>query len=154
MHDHWTAEQLAFLGTIEDLDHLGDFALAQIREIRPAPLVMVCGPMTSGGLPTYEANAERFRNVHVQLHCENVTFYNQLPLQAVTKRVTTHHSGGEYCTDILERIFRPLLESDYIYKVIFLPEWERSRGAAREHEIAQAKGLIIEYYPAELLSAA
>ncbi len=114
-------------------------------------VVQICGPMTTGGLGSLEANMKRFAHAIDQARANGRQVFNQIPFQEVIIRVTDHHAGGAYRMDILTDFYRPLFESKLITCTLFLPGWEDSTGASQERVYAELVGIAIEEYPQEWL---
>ena len=62
MYRHWTPEQADRLDTVRSLEEAGDLAVEILSQMRESEqiILQVCGPMTSGGLGSLEANMARF----------------------------------------------------------------------------------------------
>ncbi len=151
-NDHWlqeehdetlrcdTFKQLAGVG----IRILGEFKLKSGGK----KVVMLSGPMTTGGLGTFEAN------MHVFGHCVDIArenglrVFNQLPFQTAMIRILnlpknpTFTTSEIYPQTILDDFYWPLMQSGGIDCMYFLPTWETSNGATQEWQKAAEIGKI------------
>jgi len=100
----------------------------------PQPLVMVCGPISTGGLGSIEQNMVRFRKMidFVKSLGENV--FDQLPFEPYLWRIIRgpNDHGGFH---LLEDFYQPLFER-YFSGLYFIPDWESSAGTCWERGMA------------------
>ena len=124
--------------------------LGRMRE-EARPIIQVCGPISTGGLGSVEANSARFwRSVEVASQHEMLVF-NQMPFQEAMIRLDKQRGQVGYCTDILDIFYTRIFQSGHIEEGLFLPDWEGSVGARWEREIMKRFGIRITEYPTEWL---
>ena len=102
---------------------------------------MVCGPISTGGAGSLEANIERFNEAIFTLENLGQKIFNQIPFEKAIGRL---HVPGEdgYDWNILYHFYEPIFESGSIRRKFFIPGWESSVGATWERK--QAAQLNIE----------
>ncbi|KND51005.1 MAG: hypothetical protein AB202_01180 [Parcubacteria bacterium C7867-007] len=147
-HDHWTEEHLARLDVHETFADAVTHGIEMLTELRKFGLVnQICGPMTTGGLGTLEANMDLFAYAVKMARERSYVTFNQIPFQKVIIRITDHHRGGPYNMGILTNFYGPLFQSGLVQQLLFLPGWESSTGACKEREFAQEYGIPVMEYP-------
>ncbi len=152
--EHWTEahiESLRAARTLEEAGHVGVTILERMR-VTGREIIQICGPMTTGGLGTLPKNMERFALAIERARGQGLLVFDQIPFQQAIIRVTDHHDGGAYCTDILEVFYRRILGCGHVSRALFLPGWESSRGARWEWEFVRSCGIPAELYPEAWLS--
>lgn len=108
-----------------------------------SPVVMVCGPITTGGLGDWRANMKRFAQYIKIVSDEGFTVFNQLVFEDGLWRVRKYNGKSD---DILLREFYlPLFQSGIIEALHFIPGWLTSYGTRWEHNQALELGLEIRY---------
>ena len=131
----------------EDLEKAGSiaelFIVAQrIIERMEKPLAQVCGPISTGGKGSVEANLHAFNETIKELHEQGLSVFDQMPFELPMKKLREKFSPNEYFESILTDFYHPLFESGAISRFYFMPDWQSSKGAKWEHE--KAKELDIE----------
>lgn len=140
MYDHWTEEHYAQLPLIDSLPDLGRMGIkmAAHLKLQHRYVAIVCGPMTTGGLGSLDANMARHALGQQRLRKLGIVVFNQAPFQEAIIRLTDHHNSTEYDMRILEDFYRPIFLSRHITHAWFLPGWEGSKGAAWERDFLLA----------------
>lgn len=126
--------------TFEDLLEIA----FRILKKAPKPICMVCGPITSGGGGSVEENLKMLKNVIEKLAGVEMTVFDQTIFEESLWRIT----ATPYCKGkdhLLEAFYLPILESGFLKKVYFLPDWRTSYGATWEHTQALKFGIEIVY---------
>jgi hypothetical protein len=78
--------------------------------------------------------------------------FDQTPFQeAMSRLVKANQNSKEYCLDILHVFYRGIFKSGLVSTLLFLPNWESSKGATWEWEEAGTLGIKRELYPIEWL---
>jgi len=122
------------------------FAVAeQILHRMPRPRAQVCGPITTGGAGSVEANLRRFDRAVTLLEKEGVGVFDQVPFEATMQRLKTLLEGEKYSMKLLEDFYLPIFEKHLVDRLYFLPDWQSSTGARWEHQQASRLGLEIMY---------
>lgn len=154
-NEFWTEEDAAHLRETTTLEEAGRIAIGVLERMRATgkEIVQVCGPMTTGGLGSLEANMERFRYAIARAKEEGLLIFDQTPFQEAIDTLTAHDGTNNYCDDILEVFFRGVLGSGHVSRALFLPDWESSRGACWEWEFVRSCGIPASPYPEAWLLA-
>lgn len=141
---YWTDEDFTYIESIETLKEM--YVLAErILSRMPDPIIEVCGPISTGGRGSVEANLEAFRATICALQDDGKHVFDQTPFEVGFKRVTRNLEPGEYMEAILTDFYQPIFESGRISTFYFMPDWQSSKGARWEHEQAKRLGIEIFY---------
>lgn len=129
-------EQKAFLrGMLEGL-------VSEIERLK-APVVRLCGPITTGGAG-YEENIKRFERAEAVMKEKGFSLVEFGPVEELAKEHAFPHEMW------MEEFHKPLLESGKIHVAYFLPGWEGSRGSVWEKDfIEKHTNIKVEYFPEE-----
>lgn len=138
---YWTQQEISLLETATDFSELKDIALIVLRRMQRG-IVQVCGPISTGGLGSVEANISRFDEVITRLTSEGENVFDQIPFEDSMHRIKEQRPCDGYNFALLEEFYAPIFESGLIWKFYFLQDWQSSVGARWEHE--QACKLNIE----------
>ncbi|HEY4486572.1 MAG TPA: DUF4406 domain-containing protein [Candidatus Paceibacterota bacterium] len=145
MHSHyWTDEDRRDLKVAQTYRDLSKIAL-QVLARMPEPRGELCGPITSGGAGSVEANLRRFDRAIQKLTEEGTEIFSQMPFEMIIQEMRQKMNLKEYDTYILNDFYLPIFESGFIHTLYFLPDWETSVGARWEHEQAERLGIAIIY---------
>lgn len=137
MNEWWMPEDrhdIEHAGTFTDL---GAIALRIVARM-PQPLGQVCGPISTGGAGSIEANLRRFRETIESLTRAGENIFDQMPFEEPMFEIRKRTGGAT----LLEDFYGPLFRSGLIRKLFFVPQWHTSVGANWERE--QAMRLRIE----------
>lgn len=116
--------------------------LAILRRAGP-PVGMVCGPITTGGLGSWQANMERFANYIRSASCGGSKIFNQLVFENGLWRIRKYHGRSD--DRLLQEFYQPLFEFGTMKTLHFIPGWPTSYGTRWEHNQALELGLEIKY---------
>lgn len=111
----------------------------------PGKAVMVCGPITSGGLRCVVKNTARLEGAIEMLAHLGEPVFTQLPLSGAITRISGNAAYYRGLDHLLETVYLPLFQSGYLSRLYFLPGWQSSLGATWEHARALELGLEIRY---------
>jgi hypothetical protein len=139
----------------ETFEELASIAIDMLNEIYTSEdiIVQICGPISTGGSGDIRKNINRFKKSIEIARKKGLKVFDQTPFEESVARLSSKYKKVDgYCIDILEIFYRRIFESKLVGKVLFLPDWQSSRGARWEREITTKLGLIIEDYPIEWLS--
>jgi hypothetical protein len=112
----------------------------------------VCGPITTGPGTIREKLLLFERAITYQRRLGRIVF-NQLPTEkklAVLWGQWKEKAGrnpDDYCFELLEEFYYPVLTSGLIQRLCFLPNWQMSIGARWEWRWGSILGLRIEEFP-------
>lgn len=151
---HWTDEDLARLEEVSTFEEAAGLAIEMLARLSETgkEIVQICGPMSTGGLGSLEANMERFRLAIERAHERGLVVFNQIPFQKVIIRLCRFEEGqSDYNWEILEIFYRRIFESGYVGRTLFIEDWDSSTGATWERRTVTKLGLIVEEYPMEWL---
>lgn len=132
--DYWESRDLYEAMTTTRFLGLTEIALRvlkQMRERRPnKPIVMICGPITSGGLGSEVLNTARFATAVQILKVNGHSVFDQLPFETHMKRLL------QTCPPehLLEHFYGSIFDSYYIKRAYFLPLWRSSIGSRWERK--------------------
>ncbi len=127
------------MGTESEIKTLTALAAKEIAHIKtiPPPVVRVSGPLTSDGPARYQYHAGRLLAAEQILRSRGISVWSFCDVE---KEI--YEQGYAY-DNIMRYFHKPILASGLIKEVYFLPQWERSRGATKEREIAIANGIPV-----------
>lgn len=152
MYPHWKPVHLEVVKTLESYIAMRDFALALLKDL-PAPIVQVCGPLTTGGKGSYEANVEVLHKGIHWLAARGKTVFDQRPFEDPMFKVIQAQKKTAYPHNLLEEFYLPLFQSGHIKELHFVPGWETSIGATWEYEQGKALGIAIFHLPPEFMES-
>ena len=142
--NYWTEEDRWGLEMAKNYRDLNKIALRVLKRM-PETRGELCGPITSGGAGSVEANLKRFDRAIKKLIADGTEIFSQMPFEAIIQDMRERMNITEYDTYILDEFYLPIFESGLIRRMYFLPDWETSIGAQWEHEQAKRLGLEIVY---------
>jgi len=111
---------------------LSEIALSVLKII-PEPVGQVCGPITSGGRGSFEANIKHFTNAINSLESRGINIFSQMPFEDKMQELKVVEG---YNWPVLHEFYQPIFESNLVRKLYFLPDWQESRGSCWEREQA------------------
>lgn len=145
-YKHWTPESLLSLDTLQTFAELREVAFMILKNM-PQPITEVCGPITTGGKGSIEANLNEFGRAIGFLVGQEKNIFDQRPFETHIARIRKNAQMEGYPYDLLEDFYLPIFESGLISEFVFLTGWEDSTGARWEHEQAKRLGINITYLP-------
>ncbi len=110
---------------------------------------MVCGPITTGGRGSIEANIEVFNATIAALQSEDKPIFNQVPYEEQILRLrmlwetVSPENVGKYCMPLLEDFYLPLFKSGHFRHGWFIPGWQSSYGATWERRQLSELGIVV-----------
>lgn len=138
----------------ETFEELADIAIDMLNEIHTSGdiIIQICGPISTGGLGDIKKNINRFKKSIEIARKKGLKVFDQTPFEESIARLSHKYKQVDgYCIDILEIFYRRIFESKLVDKVLFLPDWQSSKGARWEREVTAGLGMMIEDYPIEWL---
>ncbi|QQR82705.1 DUF4406 domain-containing protein [Candidatus Campbellbacteria bacterium] len=150
--EYWTQEDKDALETAQSYGEL--FTIAKrILDRMPRPRGQMCGPISTGGAGSVEANLKRFDVALEHILQNDVEVFNQMPFEVPMQRIKKElEPNVSYSMRLLEEFYSPIFENKLVDTLYFLPDWKTSRGANWEHDQAQRLGIEIIYLPEDLFS--
>ncbi len=142
---HELARRCAQARTFTELAAIAVHELHQF----PGSMHIVCGPITTGGLGSFEANFLRFNEVINDLLAKGYPVFSQIPYEDAIIRLRDEwvaadpRRAGTYCMPILLEFYASLFDSNKIGHAWFIRGWESSHGARWERERLSTIGVKI-----------
>src|SRR6266481_5273332 len=115
--------------------------------------IMVCGPISTGGRGSVEANMAMFHKGICLLAKQGKVIFDQRPFEVPMRRFIAARKEPGYAHELLDEFYLLLFKSGLIKELHFLPGWEGSTGARWEHEQAPRHGMAVFYLPSTLLDS-
>ncbi len=113
------------------MDVLNDF----YRDNFTKPMAMICGPISTGGKGSRDANLVVFDTVIKRLSAGGLYIFTQMPFERDMKRIYDANPELQGLI-LLEQFYLPIFKSGYIKMLCFMPGWEKSVGANWEYKQA------------------
>ena len=132
------------MGMAQSYRELTPIGLRVLNRI-PGDIVMVCGPISTGGLGSITENTEVFRKSIERVAAMGEHVFTQLPFEDAMQDIKGKLLPESDGLSLLELFYRPLFESGMIKRLYFIPGWEGSFGASWEHTVALELGIEIRY---------
>ncbi len=133
---YWTDKESKALERATSAKEMLPIALTVISRMPQGKIHQVCGPIGSGGhidLLGEEdgiiANLNSFNNTIKYLQTEGLNVFDQMPFEGPMQKLK---KPGVYPREILEDFYWPLFESGLLYKLVFMKNYETSKGALEE----------------------
>jgi hypothetical protein len=119
----------------------------------PHPIIMVCGPVSTGGVGDIHKNIEILNKTIIKLSSQGNHVFSQIPfedkLQLLKEKFGRSHE--EKAQILLDDLYLPIYKSGLIKKFYFIHGWESSHGARWERKIAATCQIEIEDLPKDFL---
>ena len=141
---YWTKsnfEQLTTAKSHKEMFYIAEDVLSRM----PRHRVQVCGPISTGGAGSIEANIKIFARVIDAFTKQGLVVFDQTLFENAMYKIRMKNSPDNYDHDILNDFYSPIFENKLIDEVHFLPDWHTSVGASWEHEIASKHRMKIIY---------
>lgn len=136
---YWKPEDFEKANRAKNLRELFDIAMAILNRM-PQPVILVSGPITTGGRGSIPENLRVFAETIRSVRSSGKTVYNQLPFEDKISELA-RKSSVPYFQAVLDEVYLPLLKSGKIAKIYFMPGWETSTGAKWEYSVAETLGI-------------
>lgn len=138
---YWTVAEVQAVEQAQTFEELLEIAHL-VASRMPQPLSIVCGPITSGGRGSIEANLREFTRAIEALRLDGWHVFDQMPFEDAIFRIkaSAYYRGGYH---LLHAFYQPLFESCLIQTMHFIPGWQTSGGARWERDEAKRLGLEI-----------
>ena len=133
-------EDHADIGEARSFEALLPIAL-RVLERMPPRVLMVCGPISTGGLGSIEKNLERFHVAIRILIMRGENIFSQMPFEhpiQQIRKIPGYEQGHEH---LLNSFYLPIFKSGRITRMCFLPDWHSSKGARWEFRQANLLGI-------------
>lgn len=148
---YWTDADFADLATAATYHEL--FVIAErILQRMPDNLTQVCGPISTGGLGSIEANLTVFDKTIKELQATGRLVFDQMYFEVPMQRLKADVSRVAE-QNLLDDFYLAIFKTGKISTLYFMPNWESSYGAQWEHRTGEELGLTIEYAPVPPITA-
>lgn len=134
-------EQIASADTFEEL---AEIALSRISKM-PKPVGVVCGPITSGGKGSMEANLKEYAAQIQNLISSGKSIFSPVPYEPRMQEIKKTPYYDPSRDHLMEVFYGTIFGSGMISEFYFIPGWESSYGARWEHNFAEKIGAKIFY---------
>ena len=132
------------MGMTQSYRELTPIGLRVLNRI-PGDVVMVCGPISTGGAGSMTENMRVFHDAIERVVQMGEHVFTQLPFEGAMQNIKGKLLPESDGLSLLELFYRPLFESGMIKRLYFIPGWEGSFGATWEHTVALELGIKIQY---------
>lgn len=145
-------ERLDSVETLEELAEIGIEVLKQMHSSGKT-IVYVAGPISTGGEGNIDKNLVRLSKAIVIAKNHGLQIFDQVIFEGAMRRLSYKYPkiNGYYVAP-LDFFYKPIFESGFIGKALFLPDWQSSKGATWERNLAKALNIKVEEYPEDWLS--
>ena len=133
-HHYWRSTDFEQVNHAQSYDDLLEVAL-RVIERTPAPIHQVCGPISTGGRGSVQANLEEFDRA-IEYFSQHVNVFDQMPFEHPMQRLKKTEDR-----DLMDVFYKPIFSSGEIDTLLFLPGWRSSTGARTEWEWADEHGI-------------
>ena len=130
--------------TVQDLFLVADDIVTRM-DPESTRIAQVCGPINNGGGGNIEANLAYLNDIIISLQKKGIAIFDQMPFESSMHRIVRELLSAHAHTDILKYFYEPLFRSGKIKVLYFVPGWEQSKGALKEHEMGQELSMEIIY---------
>ena len=133
-HHYWTPTDYQQISAAKNFDDLLVVANNVIART-PKPIYQVCGPISTGGAGSVEKNLEVFDQA-IEHFSNYANLFDQIPFEDPIQELKKTDKR-----DLLEIFYRPIIGSENIDTLLFLPDWRSSDGAQKEWAMGEKYGL-------------
>jgi len=147
----WTPHDIHALPLARSFSELTAIALSVLQRM-PEPVGQVCGPISSGGLGSIEANLAVFDAAIGLLVADGKVVFDQMPFEEHFFRIIRNGWSTRTNNTLLVDFYQPLFETGSIRTLYFLHGWETSGGAMWERAFGKKLGMEIIDLPPDFAS--
>ena len=142
--DFWTGEDISILDGVKTFGDIGEVALKVVQRF-PIPHGQVCGPLSTGGTGSFEANVQAMAHAIGRLKSEGKPLFSQLPMEDSMLRVKAIQGARHDPFELLEEVYGRIFKTGKVNPLYFMQNWKESQGARWEHERGLQHSLEIIY---------
>lgn len=149
---HYKEKHYSAIDTAKTYEELCAIALDVLKNM-PQPIVVVCGPLSTGGTGDIKKNLALIEQTIYKLSDRGQQVFNYLPFEKAipTLKAKFGENTREKNQLLLDNFYLAIYSSGFIKKMYFLDGWELSHGASWEREIAKKHSIEIEDLPKDFL---
>src|ERR1700733_11579764 len=134
---HWIQSDRMLLAEATTFKDIANVALAVMARM-PDNIMMISGPISTGGMKSVEKNLKVFGGVIEILATESgMNMFSQMPFEETMGRLCkawrAEHKTDGYCMPILEEFYEAVFSTGRVSMLCFVHDWESSFGARWEH---------------------
>jgi len=129
----WLEEDLESVKSAKTFADLFVVALRVLNRMEQ-PIIELCGPVSNGGRGSRNANIEYFEESTVRLIQSGKIIFNIVPFENKIEEIWLAEEAAGKTPTLFEDFYFPIFESGFIAEGYFLPDWETSAGAKKEHD--------------------
>ena len=119
--------------TKKQLLELSTIAIDKLRQLR-GPVVQICGPISTGGFGNVEDNIRCISTVINACTENGISVFDQIKYEPTLDKILGLSTENDHY--ILDYFYKPILSSNIISALIFLPLWSTSTGSRWERDFA------------------
>ena len=135
MRKYWTKKDALDAKRAKTFEELAEIALRIIDRMQQ-PVEMICGPLTSGGLGSFEKNLKVLKK-YIRLGGKSgLNIFDQMPFEPHLHRIW-EESAAKDPNELLESFYGTIFKSGKIKQLNFIPGWKTSLGARWERKTAR-----------------
>jgi len=135
LRKYWTKKDALDAKRAKTFEELAEIALRIIDRI-PRPVEMICGPLTSGGLGSFEKNLKVLKKYILLGGKSGLNIFDQMPFEPHLHRIW-EESAVKDPNELLESFYGTIFKSRKIKQLDFVPDWRGSIGARWERKTAR-----------------
>jgi len=136
---YWKPSDFEAIDTADSMQELLKIAMGILSRM-PDPIVIVAGPISTGGRGSLSENLKVFAETIKKVKDSGKIDFNQLPFENKFGELD-RKAGMPYFKPILDDFFLPIMKSGKISKIYFIEDWQSSTGARWEYEMAEKIGI-------------
>jgi hypothetical protein len=160
--DH--VKSVQYLDIVPGFNRLADISETVLKRM-PAPIVQICGPISSGGFGHHDKNIVLFLECVHMLRLNGFNTLDQGPLQFGLKfliekwhqkwarklegKSEAMRTKRRYCHPILRVMYERIFGSGKVNMAMFLPDWKTSWGTRWEYRTTGRYGIARTDFPRE-----
>lgn len=148
MIHYWESGDYKALHEAKEYADLLPIAL-RILDRMPPPIVLVAGPISTGGSGSIEENLHILSAAIDLVYSKGISVLDQNPFEDKMQELRESHNPDGSSLPLLEAVHQKILESGKINKVYFLPDWQTSIGSKWEYEQCKRLRIKTEDFPQE-----
>jgi len=154
--EYWTdvyKEALKKTGTLEDVLLIAGSVLFNMKKTDRRDIVMVCGPISTGGFGNYKANMLYLKQAIYIAVVHGLFVFDQTRLEEAVGRIAGngYDRNTQYSIDTIKDLCHGILNTGCIRKGLFLPGWANSAGTCAQRRIFANLEIQTDEYPIEWL---
>lgn len=120
----WESKDYRDVSVATTFEQLLEIALVILSRI-PDPVGIVCGPLTTGGLGSLEANTEEFKRRIGQLQQQGENIFNQMPFEPRMQKIKKTPYYDPTRDHLLEAFYGGLFKKERLKTLFIIPPGEK-----------------------------